>query len=135
MAHDHADPGHNAPARHLESHAPQRDEASDLQALSAQFIEGFRTASDKAAFLRLAGVPLEIESESGGPPLKLIDVSVSSQWSVAAASPAFGGGALSHLPYPGDMIKERINCAFTYVSLKERRDLDLRAFLAAAKAL
>lgn len=133
----HAPPGagHNGPdeAHHLRSHLSAEDEAAALQALSAQFIEGFAAASDKAAFLRIAGVPLEIESEGGGPTLKLVDVSVTSQWQVGAASPAFGSAELSYLPFPGEMIRERTNCALTYVSLTERRDVDLRAFLTAAR--
>lgn len=124
--------GHNGAgeaARHLHSHMAPDDEAAELQALSAQFMEGFAAASDKAAFLRIAGVPLEIESETGAAPLKLVDVSVTSQWQVGAASPAFGSAELSYLPFPGDMIRERSNCAFTYVSMTERRDVDLRVFL------
>lgn len=105
------------------------DEAAELQALTAQFIEGFTQASDKAAFLRLSNVPLEIPSPSDGAILKLVDVSITHQWQVGAASPAFGSEELAYLPYPGDLIKERVNCAFVYVSLKERRDVDLRAFL------
>ncbi|MEL6977471.1 MAG: hypothetical protein AAGM38_02185 [Pseudomonadota bacterium] len=141
MPHDHPShphpAGHNGPsdpAHHLHSHMTPEDEAAELQALSAQFIEGFAAASDKAAFLRIAGVPLEIESETGGAKLKLVDVSVTSQWQVGAASPAFGSAELAYLPYPGEMIRERTNCALTYVSLTERRDMDLRAFLSAGRA-
>ena len=130
MPHDHHPHDHNHPPTHLHSHMVEDDAAEEVRALSAQFIEGFRAATDKAAFLRLAGVPLEIESETGGETLKLVDVSVKTEWAVGAASPAFGGGGLSYLPYPGDMIKERTNCALTYVSLTERRDLDLREFVA-----
>ncbi|MCI4666182.1 MAG: hypothetical protein MRY74_15830 [Neomegalonema sp.] len=129
MPHDHPH-DHNHPPTHLHSHVGDENVAAEVQALSAQFIEGFKAASDKAAFLRLAGVPLEIESEEGGGALKLIDVSVRTEWAVGAASPAFGGGGLSYMPYPGDLIKERTNCALTYVSLTERRDVDLRKFIA-----
>ncbi|MEL6278757.1 MAG: hypothetical protein AAFR28_07745 [Pseudomonadota bacterium] len=139
--HDHTHththgPGHNgaegAPY-HLHSHMSPDDEAAELQALTAQFIEGFTQATDKAAFLRLAGVPLEIPSDSGAGALKLVDVSITHQWQVGAASPAFGSDELSYLPYPGDLIKERVNCALIYVSLKERRDVDLRTFLKTSK--
>lgn len=134
--HHHHAPGHNSRAgapMHLHSHMSAEDEAAELQALSSQFIEGFASATDKAAFLRLAGVPLEIESETGGAVLKLVDVSVKTEWRVGAASPAFGSQELSYLPYPGDLIRERVNCAFTYVSLRERRDVDLREFLLKAR--
>lgn len=130
MPHDHPHgAGHNhAHADHLHSHMAPDAASAEIAALASQFIEGFTAATDKAAFLRLAGVPLEIPSESGGAALKLVDVRIASEWRVGAASPAFGGG-LSYLPYPGDMIHERVNCAFVYVSLTERTDVDLRQFL------
>lgn len=115
---------------HLHSHMAPDEEAAELQALSAQFIDGFVKAEDKAAYLKLAGVPLEIDSDEGGATLKLVDLSIASQWRIGAASPAFGSAELSYLPYPGDMIKERVNCALTYVSLTERKDVDLRDYLA-----
>ncbi|MEO1291516.1 MAG: hypothetical protein AAFV62_01580 [Pseudomonadota bacterium] len=138
-SHDHAHhqhhhgAGHNGPdgaPYHLHSHLSPEDEAAELQALTAQFIEGFTQATDKAAFLKLAGVPLEIAGAEDGAVLKLVDVSISHQWQVGAASPAFGSAELSYLPYPGDLIQERVNCSFVYVSLHDRRDVDLRSFLA-----
>ena len=124
--------GHNhegsAPL-HLHSHLPLDHETAEVQALAAQFIEGFTQASDKAAFLRLAGVPLSISSAANGAELKLVDVTITHQWQVGAASPAFGSAELSYLPYPGDLISERVNCSLVYVSLKERTDVDLRTFI------
>lgn len=122
--------GHNHDhASHLHSHLSTDDAAAELQALTAQFIDGFQSARDKAAYLKIVGVPLEIPSEEDGAPLKLIDVAITSQWRIGAASPAFGSAELSYLPYPGDLIKERVNCALVYVSLAERRDVDVREFL------
>ncbi len=124
--------GHNrtaGPPHHLHSHISDAKTAEDVQALSAQFIDGFRAAADKAAFLRLAGIPLEIADEAGGAPLKLVDISIRSDYQVGAASPAFGRADLSYLPYPGAMIRERENCILTYVSLTSRRDLDLREWI------
>lgn len=135
-AHGHA-PGHghnHAPATHLHSHLDPADEAADLQVLTAQFIDGFREARDKAAYLRIAGVPLEIPDEAGGPPLKLVDVTLTTQWQVGTASPSFGSRELSHLPFPGEMIAERTNLGFVYVSLDDKRVVDLRGFLAARVA-
>lgn len=134
MPHDHPHNDrpphdHNHPPTHLHSHMAEDDAAIEVQALATQFIEGFRAASDKAAFLSIAGVPREIASESGGEALKLVDVAVTTEWAVGAASPAFGGG-LSYLPYPGELIEERTNCALVYVSLTERRDVDLKVFIA-----
>lgn len=125
------DIGHNAPADHLQSHLPEADRAEDLQALTAQFIDGFVQAADKAAYLRLAGVPLERPGPGGGPSMKLVDVRLVTEWQVGTAAPAFGSRDLSYLPFPGPMIRERTNLAFVYVSLTAREETDLRTFLAA----
>ncbi len=128
-AHDHIGPGHNhTQADHLHSHMPEQTAAEDLQALAEQFINGFREASDKTSYLRLTGIPFEIET-AGGPPLKLVDVEMTTGWQVGTASPAFGSRDLSYLPLPGDLVAERTNLHFVYVSLKERRDIDLREIL------
>jgi len=109
------------------------DEAAELQVLTAQFIDGFREARDKAAYLRIAGVPLEVEDDAGGPNLKLVDVSLTTEWQVGTASPSFGSRELSYLPFPGPMIVERTNMGFVYVSLDAKRVLDLRTFLLARR--
>ena len=57
--------GHNHASDHLHSHLKPEDEAADLQVLCAQFIEGFQAATDKAAHLRITGVPLEIPCGKG----------------------------------------------------------------------
>ncbi|MEM6423434.1 MAG: hypothetical protein AAF698_12630 [Pseudomonadota bacterium] len=131
MPHDHPHgAGHNhAHADHLHSHLKPEDEAADLQVLATQFIEGFQAASDKAAYLKIAGVPLELADEAGGPSLKLVDVTLSTEWQVGSASPSFGSRELSYLPYPGPMIAERTNMQFVYVSLERKQLVDLRRFL------
>ncbi|MEO1276337.1 MAG: hypothetical protein AAFV96_13430 [Pseudomonadota bacterium] len=129
MPHDHPHT-HNRPADHLHSHMGEQDAAAELQVLTTQFIDGFREARDKAAYLRLAGVPLEIADPQGGAPLKLVDVTLRTDWQVGSAAPSFGTRELSYLPFPGSMIAERTNLAFVYVSLDRRRDVDLRDFLA-----
>lgn len=135
MAHDHPHDHHHphdhnhAHPDHLHSHMAPEDEAADLQVLSAEFIEGFRTARDKQAYLRLAGVPLQIEDPGGGPSLKLVDVALTTEWQVGTATPSFGSAELSYLPFPGPMIRERTNLAFLYVSLTCKETVDLRTFL------
>lgn len=135
-AHGHAHGhGHNhADGTHLHSHMDPADEAAELQILTAQFIDGFREARDKAAYLRIAGVPLEIADAAGGPNLKLVDVKLTTEWQVGTASPSFGSRELSYLPFPGEMIAERTNMDFVYVSLDAKRLVDLRGFLAARGA-
>ncbi|NKX43750.1 hypothetical protein [Roseicyclus persicicus] len=131
--HDHPHGhGHNhAHADHLHSHLMPEDEAADLQVLTAQFIDGFVSARDKAAYLRLAGVPLERPGKTGPSTLKLVDVELKTEWQVGTASPSFGTRELSYLPFPGEMIRERTNMALVYVSMDEKDRLDIRDFLAA----
>lgn len=121
--------GHNHSHDHLHSHLKSEDEAADLQVLCQEFIDGFRTARDKAAYLRIAGVPLEQPDPGGGPLLKLVDVSVQTDWQVGTASPSFGSAELSYLPFPGEMISERTNMNFVYVSSRKKHLTDLRDFL------
>ena len=124
--HDHAD--------HLHSHISASDAADELQVLTAQFIDGFREAKDKAAYLRIAGVPLEIADPAGGPALKLVDITLTTEWQVGTASPSFGSRELSYLPYPGEMVTERTNMGFVYVSLEAKIIRDLRDFLSEQRA-
>ncbi len=123
--------GHNhAHADHLHSHPHADDPAGDVQILADEFIEGFTQARDKSAFLELSGVPREIPDADGGPPLKLVDVKLTTEWQVGTASPSFGSAELSYLPFPGAMVSERANMALVYVSMKKRQDVDIRAHLA-----
>ncbi len=135
MPHDHPHPhDHNhAHGDHLHSHMHEADDAADLQLLSTQFIDGFREAKDKMSFLRLAGVPLEIPGDDGLS-LKLVDVQQTTEWQVGAASPSFGSRELSYLPLPGEMIAERTNLSFVYVSLEQKTMVDLRDFLSRKEA-
>ena len=131
-AHAHAHPhDHNsADAHHLRSHPHAEGAAEDLQALTSQFIDGFTAAADKTAYLRLARIPFERADAQGGAPLKLVDVKLTTEWQVATASPSFGSRELTHLPFPGAMVRERANMGFVYVSLSRREVVDLRALLA-----
>ncbi len=126
--------GHNHSHDHLHSHLKPEDEAQDLQVLAGQFIDGFTQAKDKMAYLRLAGVPLERASADGGASLKLVDVQLTTEWQVGTASPSFGSRELSYLPYPGEMVTERTNLGFVYVSMETKEVVDLRAFLHAKHA-
>ena len=138
MPHDHAN-GHadhhhphdhnHAEADHLHSHLRHDSEAADTQVLTDQFIDGFVSARDKMAYLKIAGVPLEIEDPAGGPSMKLVDVKLATEWQVGTASPSFGSRELSYLPYPGEMVTERTNLGFVYVSLTSKTVMDLRAFI------
>ncbi|QPM88830.1 hypothetical protein [Pseudooceanicola algae] len=133
-AHDHAHPhphdhNHGPEADHLHSHMHTHDDAADLQVLTAQFIDGFVTAADKASYLKLAGVPLERPGKGGDKALKLVDVELKTEWQVGTASPSFGSRELSYLPFPGQMVTERTNMALVYVSMDEKQLWDIRDFL------
>lgn len=123
--HDHPD--------HLHSHIPPEDEAAALQTLATQFIDGFIQAADKAAYLRLAGVPFERPGKGGAKALKLVDVELKTGWQVGTASPSFGSRELSYLPFPGEMVDARTNMGFVYVSMEEKQVMDLRDFLSARR--
>ncbi|MEM6889029.1 MAG: hypothetical protein AAF636_12920, partial [Pseudomonadota bacterium] len=122
--------GHNhTHAEHLHSHLPPEDKAAELQVLATQFIDGFIQAADKSTYLRLAGVPFERPGDGGDRALKLVDVELKSDWQVGTASPSFGSRELSYLPFPGEMVTRRTNMGFVYVSIDEKKVVDLRDFL------
>ncbi|MEN0000610.1 MAG: hypothetical protein AAF940_06975 [Pseudomonadota bacterium] len=131
--HEHG-PGHNHSHDHDHMHShvhvdPQQEKRDRLQALAASFIEGFRNAEDKTAFLDLAGVPSNRKG-ADGLKMHLIDTRIESNWQLGTASPAFGSRELVYLPYTGAMVDGRETMTFTYVSLTEREDLDLVDLLA-----
>jgi hypothetical protein len=125
--------GHNHSHDHLHSHLPPEDAAAELQVLATQFIDGFVKSADKMAYLKLAGVPFERPGTGGATALKLVDVSLTTEWQVGTASPSFGSRELSYLPFPGEMVKERTNMALVYVSSDEKSLLDIREFLSQRK--
>ena len=139
MPHDHApqhhphDHNHPHDVEHLHSHMSPEDAAADLQVLAAQFIDGFVQAKDKTSYLKLAGVPFERSGTGGKTALKLVDVELTTDWQVGTASPSFGSRELSYLPFPGEMVRERINMSLIYVSMDEKLSLDLRDFLTTRK--
>lgn len=122
--------GHNHHDDHLHSHFKPEDEAAELQVLASQFIDGFVAAKDKMSYLRLSGVPLERpEPGNGEVMMKLVDVQLTTEWQVGTASPSFGSRELSYLPYPGEMVTDRTNLGFVYVSMDMKQVVDLRSFL------
>ncbi|MEM9677977.1 MAG: hypothetical protein AAF890_07965 [Pseudomonadota bacterium] len=119
--------GHNHSHDHMHSHVhvdAQKEQLDRLQALAATFIEGFRKAEDKPAFLELSQIPSKRKG-SDGLTMHLIDAAVTSKWQLGTASPAFASKELVHLPYPAAMVKERETMTFTYISLTQRADIDL----------
>lgn len=110
---------------HSHVHAdPDKESMARLQALAAAFIEGFRKADDKPAFLDLAGISAK-RAGTDGLAMHLVDAAIVSNWQLGTASPAFASRELVHLPYPAAMVTERETMTFTYVSLTERADIGL----------
>ncbi len=136
-SHDHHDhphgPGHNHGhgPDHLHSHVhgdAGRERTEELQALAANFIEGFRSAGDKTSYLRLAGIAFQRKG-ADGLTMNLVDASITSNWQIGTASPAFASRELVYMPFPGAMVTHRENMVFTYVSLTGREDIDLLTLL------
>lgn len=101
----------------------------DYHVIEDAFIEGFRTAPDKRAFLQLARVPFEIGDGAEG--LKLLTVQLDAAYGVGSASPGFGSSELVYHPLPGEMVSCRTALAFVYVSASETRSLSLADVLEA----
>lgn len=114
-------------AQHLHSHVHGEspvEKAEDLQRLASSFIDGFRFATDKTSYLRVAGVPFQRAGEDGLT-MHLVDAAIVANWQVGTASPAFASRELVYMPFPGEMVSGRETMTFTYVSLTERADIDL----------
>ena len=102
-------------------HAAPSD-GEDASLLEAAFIEGFRSATDKAVFLRLAGVPHHMPGKDGEG-LKLFEVRISDHYEVGSAAPGFGTSELVYHPFPGAMVRRATRLRFVYGSLRETREL------------
>lgn len=127
VGHNHVHADHD----HMHSHVhvdPSKERLDRLQALATSFIDGFRKADDKPAFMELAGIPT-VRIGSDGLKMHLIDTVIESKWQLGTASPAFAQRDLVYLPYPASMVEERERMIFVYVSLSERADIDLVAAL------
>jgi hypothetical protein len=138
-AHDHGhehghEHGHNHPPEHphlhshphADPHAVAPGQARDDAALIADaLMEGFDAAEDKPSFLRMARIPDHLHGPDGDV-LRLVDVEMRYAYQVGTASPAFNAQELVYLPFPASLVRERATMNFVYVSLRDRRDVDLR---------
>lgn len=119
--HDHHGAGHShdTPAR---SPAHSHD-AEQERLLEQAFMQGFRAAADKRAFLELAGIPLEISQE--GAVCRLMQVALNQRYEVGSAGPGFGGRDLVYHPLPGAMVRETHELRFIYLSINGRAEFTL----------
>lgn len=117
---------------HLHSHPIEPGKGGhveEIRTLAESFMEGFRQATDKTSYLRVAGVPFQ-RLGADGLTQNLVDAEIRTNWQLGSASPGFASRELVYMPYPGQMVREREHMVFTYVSLTERADVDLLTFLA-----
>lgn len=97
------------------THAQDEERSAEREAVEQAFIAGFRSAPDKQAFLRLAGIPLSLERR-GKTALKLIEVKLEDRFQVGSASPGFATRELSYQPLPAALVAQTTQLAFVYVS-------------------
>lgn len=90
--------------------------------LEHAFIDGFRAAQDKQAFLHLSGIPYELDAD-GAPSLKLIEIRVEETFEVGSVTRGFASPELVHHALPAEMIGRHTRLSFAYVSTHERREL------------
>lgn len=131
--HTHAHPhdhNHTGAETHLYSHPHAHPHAAnpgvvseDDELMIKALVSGFEAAEDKTSFLRMAKVPFEIPSATGGRSLKLVDVEVRQGYQIGTASPGFASDELVYHPFPGNLVRQRTDMNFVYVSLAERRDI------------
>ena len=114
---------------------PGTDEAAEAaSALERAFIEGFRGASDRAGFLRLAGVPLEATID-GVPGFKLMAVQITDSVAVGAANPGFGTSALVYHPYPAALMRQETTLVFVYRTAQAVKEVGWAALAALSPEL
>jgi hypothetical protein len=97
----------------------------DAEVLEAVFVEGFRAAGDRHAFLHLAGIPFTLNDGTGNGALKLVGVVIEDAFSVGAVGRGFASNELSHQPLPGPLIRKSTRLLFRYVSAEAVREVTL----------
>ena len=102
---------------------------AQYHAVEDAFIAGFRDAPDKAGFLALSRIPLELAGGEG-PGLKLLEVVIEDSVEVGRASPGFASRELVYHPLPGKLVTSRTRLAFRYVSSERLEELSLAEVLA-----
>ncbi len=105
-------------------------EHEDIRAAEAAFIEGFRAASDKQAFLMLVRVPVEV-GVPDGPGLKLVQVLLEDTVEVGRASRGFASKELVYQPLPAALVTSATRLRFRYISAEAVRELSLAEVMAA----
>ena len=89
-------------------------DAEDIKLLERTFVDGYRRAEDKLGFLKLSGIPMELERD-GRAPSKLIEVQINDAFTVGSAAPGFGSKELVYHPLPDEMVTLETALAFLFV--------------------
>ena len=103
--------------------------AEEIKLLERVFVDGYRKAEDKLGFLRLSGIPMELDVE-GQPPAKLVEVKVAETFTVGTAGPGFGSEELVYHPLPGEMVTSESVLEFLFVHAKGKETYSLNQLLA-----
>ena len=103
----------------------------DARAILAAHYEA-RGQELNAARLRMARIPDHLHGPEGEL-LRLVDVEMRYAYQIGTASPAFNAAELVYLPFPASLVRERATMNFVYVSLRSRRDVDLREMVSILK--
>lgn len=114
--HPEPDPDHRGPAGVGDTGAAEAADAD--RALAAAFIDGFRAARDKQAFLVLAGIPAAVERD--GERLHLVEVRIDDRFVVGQVSRGFATADLIHQPLPAAMVAAEADVHLVYVGPRQR---------------
>ncbi len=91
------------------AHHHHHTSAGDLAILEQAFIAGFTTAHDPQAFLKLAGIALQLDAAN------LVDVRVEHTCTVGVVSPGFATTDLAYQPLPHELTQKSSHVVFVYV--------------------
>ena len=83
--------------------------------LERLFVEGYRSASDKMLYLKMAHIPFEILPQEGQPHLFLKSIQIEETVEVGHVFPAFASTQLVHQMYPHEHVKTAFQLKFIYV--------------------
>jgi len=133
VPHRHGGQAHADPCHAESEHGAEGERADAEAALARAFVEGFRAALDKQAFLALAGIPERIERD--GERLHLVEVRIEDRFTVGQVSRGFASAELVHQPLPAAMVEAAAVLEFAYVGPRRRLSLPLAAIRAAAPAV
>jgi len=86
---------------------------ADFDLVEAAFVEGFARASDPTSFLRLAGVPFEVDDPQGGR-LMLLRVESGASTDIGLVTPGLGGERHRYAPLPAKLVSTRPSLALVY---------------------